>query len=300
MTYLKAIILGIVQGLTEFLPISSSGHLSVAQYLMGAVGEDVLLMNVLLHLGTLAAVAICFWKDLLALIKEACLFFVDVVKGKYSFRYIKEDFAKMNPNRKMLIFFVISCLPLLFLLLPVGGGEKVMDRLSVFSTDDSILAEGFCFLVTGLMLLSGARQAGSKKPKKEMDGYSAFLVGAAQLFAAAFPGVSRSGATISTGLMNEISEDYMIRYSFILGVPAILAANVSELKSVSVTGTTLSFGHIAVGVIVAAAAGVGAIRLLKWLMKKNYFKYFAYYCFAAGVFCFGTTALSALILKIGG
>ena len=136
MSYWKAILLGLVQGLTEFLPISSSGHLSVFQYFMGNSGDDVLLFNVLLHIGTLAAVFICFRQTIWHLIQEAIAFLRDIIKGEYSFKTIKEDFRSLNDKRKMLIYFVISCVPLLFMLLPAGGGESVMDKLSVFSTDD--------------------------------------------------------------------------------------------------------------------------------------------------------------------
>ncbi|MBQ6018952.1 MAG: undecaprenyl-diphosphate phosphatase [Clostridia bacterium] len=299
MTYLKAIILGIVQGLTEFLPVSSSGHLSVAQFIMGNTGEDVMLLNVLLHLGTLLAVFICFGGQILELCREAVRFIVDIVRGRYRLAYIKEDYKELEPNRKMLLFFVVSCVPLLFLILPVGGGDRVMDVLSVFSTDDNIVVEGVCFILTGLLLIYGARRSERIKRKRRMDFLSAFFVGCAQMLAAAFPGISRSGATISVGLADGVSADYMINYTFILGIPAIVAANISELKSVSFTGSSLTGGHIAVGILTAAAVGVGAIVLLKWLMKKKLFRYFGYYCIAVGAFCFGTNAISALMMRFG-
>ncbi|MBQ6164219.1 MAG: undecaprenyl-diphosphate phosphatase [Clostridia bacterium] len=300
MTYLEAVFLGIVQGLTEFLPISSSGHLSVAQFLMNHTGTEAMLLNVLLHAGTLIAVFVCFGREILELIREAIRFIVDIFKGRYRLAYIKEDFKEMNPNRKMLLYFVVSCVPLLFLVLPVGGGDRVMDVLSVFSTDDNIFVEGFCFIITGLMLIGGARREKTLKEKRDMDFLSAFFVGCAQMFAAAFPGVSRSGATISAGLLDGVSADYMINYTFILGIPAIIAANISELKSISFTGTTLTGGHIAVGILTAAIVGIAAIRLLKWLMKKKLFRYFGYYCVLFGAFCLGTNALSLVMQRFGG
>lgn len=294
MSYWRAILLGLVQGLTEFLPISSSGHLSVFQYFMGNSGDDVLLFNVLLHIGTLAAVFICFRQTIWHLIQEAIAFLRDIIKGEYSFKTIKEDFRSLNDKRKMLIYFVISCVPLLFMLLPAGGGESVMDKLSVFSTDDRILAEGVCFLLTGVILILGALCAKNIRKYRKMDALTAFFVGVAQLFAAAFPGVSRSGSTISAGLLCGVSKSYMVQYSFILGIPAIIAANLSELKDAVEMGSTLAVGPTIVGVLVAAVSGVAAIVLLRWILKKDIFQYFGYYCIAMGVFCLGATLVSSL------
>lgn len=298
MSYIKAIILGLVQGLTEFLPISSSGHLSVFQFFMGNTGEDALLFDVLLHIGTLLAVFICFRKTIWSLIKEAVAFLKDIFTGKYHIKTIKDDYNNLHPKRKMLIFFVVSCVPLLFMLLPAGSGESVKDKLSVFSTDKSILAEGICFVLTGILLISGslrAKKIQQTHGNRPMDFLSALLVGIAQLFAAAFPGVSRSGSTISTGLLCGVSKDYMVKYSFILGVPAILAANISELKDALEMGSTLSVGPTVVGVAVAAVSGVGAIVLLRIILKKDLFKYFGYYCAAMGIFCIGATIVTKII-----
>lgn len=294
MSYLKAILLGLVQGLTEFLPISSSGHLSVFQFFMNTGGSDALLFDVLLHIGTLAAVFICFRQTIWGLIKEAIEFIKDIFAKKYSFGTIKDDFKNLSPKRKMLVYFVFSCVPLLFLLLPVGGGENVKDKLEVFSTDNSILAEGFCFIITGIMLIFGSLRAKNLKKEQPMDFLSAFFVGVAQLFAAAFPGVSRSGSTISTGLLCGVSKDYMVKYSFILGIPAILAANISELKDAIEIGSTLAAGPTVVGVAVAALSGIAAIALLRIILKKDLFKYFGYYCCAMGVFCIAATIVTAI------
>lgn len=294
MSYWKAILLGLVQGLTEFLPISSSGHLSVFQFFMGNSGDDVLLFNVLLHIGTLAAVFICFRLTIWHLILEALAFLKDIFTGKYHIKTIREDFQSLNDRRKMLVYFVVSCVPLLFMLLPAGGGQSVMDKLSVFSTDKSILAEGFCFLLTGVVLVLGSIRAQRIRRYRKMDFFSAFTVGVAQLFAAALPGVSRSGSTISAGLLCGVSKNYMVQYSFILGIPAILAANLSELKDAVEMGSTLSVGPAIVGILTAAVSGIAAIVLLRWILKKDLFRYFGYYCAALGVFCIGTTIVTSL------
>lgn len=294
MTYWKAVLLGLVQGLTEFLPISSSGHLSVFQYFMGSTGDDMLLFDVLLHLGTLAAVFICFAPTIYGLLQEAIAFIRDIAHGEYHFRSFRDEFRAMAPRRKMLLYFVVSCVPLLLLLLPAGGGQRVLDKVSVFSTDDRILAEGFCFLLTGVVLILGGMRAAKLRRYRQMDALTAFLVGTAQLFAAALPGVSRSGSTISTGLLCGVSKEYMVRYSFILGIPAVLAANLAELKDAVAMGSALTVGPTLVGILTAAVSGIAAIVLLRWLLKKDLFQYFGYYCAAMGVFCIGTTILSAI------
>ena len=170
-----------------------------------------------------------------------------------------------------------------------------MDRLAVFSTDDSILAEGICFVLTGVLLILGTMRAKAMINYRDMDFTTAFFVGVAQLFAAAFPGVSRSGSTISAGLLSGVSKEYMVKYSFILGIPAILAANISEIGDAVGSGTAIGFGPALVGILTAAVTGVGAIILLRWILNKDLFKYFGYYCILLGVFCIGTTVVTNIM-----
>lgn len=276
MSILKAIILGIVQGLTEFLPISSSGHLSLFQYMFGMSGEGALMLTVLLHIGTLLAVFICFKKTIVELVLEA----VNLVKDIFARRFSWKD---MSEKRRMLFYFFISCIPLLFLLIPAGGGENLMDKVSVFSEDGKILAEGICFLFTGALLIFASWRSANIKKNEKMNPLFAFIVGVAQVIAAAFPGISRSGSTIGTGMALGVKKDYMVRYSFILGIPAILAANVMELKDVVETGAEFDFFPILLGVVFAMVTGVLAIKLIQYIMKKDLFKYFGYYCLVIGV-----------------
>jgi undecaprenyl-diphosphatase len=182
----------------------------------------------------------------------------------------------------MLVMFFFSCIPLLFLLLPVGNDMKLMDWLSGFSEDDSILLEGFCFLFTGCLLLSSTYVSKKNKLTREVNTLEAFAVGIAQVFAAGFPGISRSGSTISTGMICGVSKDYMVEYSFILGIPAILVANAVELKDAVESGAQLELLPTIVGVIVAAVVGVACIKLLQWILKKDMWKYFGYYCLVLG------------------
>lgn len=284
MSVIKAIILGIVQGVTEFLPISSSGHLSLFQHFLGVSGEGSLLFSVLLHLGTLIAVFIVFHKTIFELVVEAIALVKDIFTGKFRFKELKG-------KKKMLVMFFFSCIPLLILLIPVGNDMKLMDWLGGLSEDDSILVEGFCFLVTGVLLLTSTYISKTRTLNREVNTTDAFAVGLAQVFAAGFPGISRSGSTISTGMICGVSKEYMVEYSFILGIPAIVVANIVEFKDAVEAGAQLEALPTVVGIIVAAVVGVACIKLLQWILKKDMWKYFGFYCLAVGVF----TIISSII-----
>lgn len=273
MEYLKAIILGIVQGATEFLPVSSSGHLSVFQHFMGLSGEGSLQLTVFLHIGTLVAVIAVYYKTFWKLLKEIGKTVGDVFTRKLDTKHVSDD-------RHMLYMMFISCLPLLFLFIPVGGGRNLKDLVEGLANDTDILVEGFCFLVTAILLLTGSRAARVKKNiRPVVEGKDAWWVGVAQLAAAAFPGISRSGSTISTGMLLGVNKDYMVEYSFVLGTPAILAAALLEIKDALEGGAmVLSLGPVLVGIVVAALVGVAAIKLLEWLVHKDKFQFFGYYC----------------------
>ena len=278
MEYLKAIILGIVQGATEFLPVSSSGHLSVFQHFMGISGEGSLTLTVFLHIGTLIAVIAVYYKIFLKLIKEMGLFIKDLFTGKLKGADISED-------RHMLYMMVLSCVPLLFLFIPAGGGNNVKDIVEKLANDNDILVEGFCFFVTSMLLFLGTRASRTRNDiRPRVEGKDAWWVGVAQVMAAAFPGISRSGSTIATGMLRGVDKDYMVSYSFVLGTPAVLAASLVEMKDAFEGGAmALSAGPVAVGVVVAAITGIAAIKLLEWLVNKDKFNFFAYYCLILSV-----------------
>lgn len=276
MSIIKAIILGIVQGVTEFLPISSSGHLSLFQHFLGVTGEGSLLFSVLLHLGTLLAVFIVFHKSIFELIVE----FFDLIKLIFTGKF---KFSELTGKKKLLFMFVISCIPLLLLLIPVGNDLKLMDVLSGFAEDDSILVEGICFLVTGALLLMSTYIGKRKTLSANVNPKEALAIGIAQVFAAGFPGISRSGSTISTGMIFGVSKETMVEYSFILGIPAILVANVVEFKDAIEVGVQLEILPTIIGIIVATVSGVACIKLLQWILKKDMWKYFGFYCLILGV-----------------
>ena len=286
MEIIKALILGVVQGITEFLPISSSGHLSLFRQLFNVETDTAGLFSAMLHIGTLVAILLMFYKPIYELFEEFILCFKDIFTGKFTF-----NLKKMSVTRRMLFMFVISCVPLLLLLIPTGKDSNVMDSVAVFSTDDSLLAEGICFMLTGFLLILGTTLNANYKKPQNITPVTALLIGIAQLFAACFPGISRSGSTISAGLCCGVSQKSMIRYSFILSIPAVLASGLVEFKDAMEADVIIPVFPLIIGVVASAVVGVFAIKLLQILMKKNLFRFFGFYCLALG---FVTTIISAI------
>lgn len=274
---LKALFLGIIQGATEFLPISSSGHMSLFRHFTGMNPEGAGLFSAMLHIGTLVAIFIVFYKPIYELFIEFFNCFNDIFNKKFTFK-LKE----MSITRRMLFMFVISCVPLLFLLLPVGNGKNLMDIVDVFGSDKSIKAEGICFMFTGFILLASSVISESTKRFKKVTPASAFLIGIAQFFAACFPGISRSGSTISTAMCCGISKKNAVRYSFILSIPAVIASALVEFKDAMEAEVIIPVAPLIVGVISSAVVGIFAIKLLQIIVSKNIWKYFGFYCTALG------------------
>lgn len=286
MEVLKALLLGIVQGITEFLPISSSGHLSLFRHFFNVEADTAGLFSAMLHIGTLVAILLMFYKPVYELFEEFLLCIRDIFKGKFTF-----NLNKMSPTRRMLFMFVISCVPLLLLLIPTGKDTVLMDSVEVFSSDDSILAEGICFMITGFLLILGTTLNGNYRKMKNVSPVSALAIGVAQFFAACFPGISRSGSTISAALACGVSKKNAVRYSFILSVPAVLASGLVEFKDAMEADVIIPVIPLVVGVIASAVTGVFAIKILQIMIKKDLFKYFGYYCLALG---FIVTIVSAI------
>ena len=276
MRIIEAIILGVVQGITEFLPISSSGHLSLFQHFLGVSGEGSLFFSVLLHLGTLVAVFIVFHKTIFDLVIDAFSLLKDIFTEKFKFK-------NLEGKKKMLVMFVFSCFPLLLLLIPVGNDLKLMDVLSGLSEDNDILVEGICFTFTGILLITSSYLSKKKTLNKDVNILESFAIGFAQVFAAGFPGISRSGSTISTGMICGVSKETMVEYSFILGIPAILVANIVEFKDAIEMNAEFDVLPTIIGVIIATVVGVGCIKLLQWILKKDMWKYFGIYCISIGI-----------------
>lgn len=267
MSVLEAIIQGIIQGLTEFLPVSSSGHLSVFQHFFGINGEEAVLSTIVMHMGTLVAVIIAFRKKIFALIKEFFSMIKDIFTGKFSYK-------EMNGNRRMIVMIIVSILPLFVFYI-------FKDFFAGLSSDNDIMVEGFAFIYTSVLLYIADRHSDGTKTAGETTVKSALTIGAFQGIALV-PGISRSGSTISGALLTGMKREDAVEYSFILGIPVILAGALVEFKDVG-TAASESLGVLIIGFVVSAVVGYLAIGLLKWLIKYNKFRVFSIYTFILGV-----------------
>ncbi len=270
MSYLQAIFLGIVQGIAEFLPISSSGHLLLFQtfFHMENYEETQKLFSVLLHFGTLVAVCVYYWRDLLEMIQEFFRGVKALVKPESG------SSAPPPPARRMVMLIVVATLPL-FLILPVN---KLME--SVFYNN---IAVSIALLVTGCLLFFSDRMARGRKSAKNATVLDAILVGVAQAIGT-IPGISRSGITISAGMMRGFDRKFAVRFSFLMSLPAVLGATILELADA--LGGSVDPALIPkyiVGVVVSGVVGYFAIRLVNMLSDKGKFGMFAYYCWVVGL-----------------
>jgi undecaprenyl-diphosphatase len=280
MTIFQAVFQGIVQGLTEFLPVSSSGHLSLIQYFTGQSGEAGALFTILLHLGTLLAVCLAFYKTILRLIAEVFAMLGDLFTGKFSLK-------KMPPYRRMVLLLLVS-------LLPMALSFVLLDFFDAVSADNSIIAEGFCFLVTSLLLFVTLRCNG-RKTAKDMPYRDAAAIGAMQALAP-LPGVSRSGSTIAVGLLCGLEREFAVSFSFIMGVPTVLGANLMNLGDIAGEGMAVSPAALVAGLLASLVFGLIAIRMVRWLVTSDKFKYFAWYTLILGA----ATVVIGLIERFAG
>ena len=269
MSMLETIVQAVIQGLTEFLPVSSSGHLSLYQHFTGNSGEGALMFSAVLHLGTLVAVFLAFRKLIIDLIKEFFVMCSDIVHKKFIWE-------EMNPERRMIIMIIISTFMLVPFMFFKGWFEGI-------AQDTSIMAEGFCFLYTAAILFLSDKCTKGKKTKGDITVKDAATVGFFQ-GVALLPGVSRSGSTISSGLFCGFDRPTAVAYSFVLGIPAILGGCLLEIAdAVKEHETSVSLSSCAVGFVVAALVGICAIKLVEWLVKSDKFKIFSIYTGALGV-----------------
>lgn len=268
MGIINAIFQAIIQGLTEFLPVSSSGHLSLYQHFTGNSGEGALFFSAILHLGTLVAVFVAFRKTIWDMIKELGVMIKDIFTGKFTLK-------NMNPPRRMIVMIIVSCFCLVPFLPFKGWFEGIAE-------DSSIFAEGLCFLYTSAILFMSDRCVKGKKTQGNIAYKDAITVGLFQ-GVALLPGVSRSGSTISAGLFSGMNRETSVKYSFIMGIPVILMSCLLEVKDAVSTHTDIDWVSCAVGFVVAAFVGLCAIKLVNWLVKTDKFKVFAYYTLVLGV-----------------
>lgn len=269
MTLIDAVVQAVIQGLTEFLPVSSSGHISLYQHFTGNSGEGALLFSAILHLGTLVAVFIAFRDTIWALLKECVSLIKDLFTGKFKW-------STMNGERRMIIMLIIS----LLMLVPF---YLFKDFFEGIAEDSDIIIEGFCFIYTSIILMLSDNCAKGRKNPENITLKDSVTVGIFQGIAL-LPGVSRSGSTICGGLFSGFSRDTAVKYSFILGIPAILGGCLLEIKdAVEQNAVEVDFLPYIVGMAVAAVVGIMAIKMVSWLVNSNKFKIFAFYTFVLGI-----------------
>ncbi len=262
---MKAIVLGIIQGLTEFLPVSSDGHLVVAGRLLNFGGHGPF-EEVFLHLGTLVAIGIYFRTDLGRLVASA----VDMLRRRGD---------PTDPYRRLVWMIMAGTI--------ATGLVYLAGREFFEESFESARIAGFGFLITGglLLLTRLARVRVDPRPLARVTFADALLIGFAQ-GAAIAPGVSRSGSTIATGLLRGLDSDSTVRFSFLLGFPAIVGGNLLEARHLFGPGSQEVRARLLpllTGAVVAGVVGILALRLLVIVARRGRVDAFAYYCFAIGL-----------------
>lgn len=283
MSFFDAMILGIVQGLTEFLPISSSGHLVILENLLNIRTDTGVLFDVLLHFGTLLAICLVFKKDLFRMLVEAIHIFQDLTANLKIYISNKMHNAQVTPYRKILhnnyrtlvVMILVSTIP--------TGIIGYLMRGLVDTWSSSLLVAGLGLLITAVLLFVVDNwQLGNKLPK-HITVPQALAIGICQGIGV-IPGISRSGITITAGLLCGFRRSFAVRYSFLVSIPAILGAMILEcgkLKSASITWS-LGFHYVA-GMIAAAVVGYFTIRFMLNFVKRKRFRIFSAYCFIMGI-----------------
>ena len=256
MNYIQSMILGLVQGLTEFLPVSSSGHLVLVQKLMGLSEtsmKQAVSYDVALHFATLIAVISVMWRDVLEMIKK--------------------------PFSKLTIYVVVATIPALFF------GFIFKDIIeSVFGSGKTL---GIEFLITGLILLYADGVKSKGKNLDEMKLSDAGIIGLAQAIAI-LPAISRSGLTLAGGLFRGLNREFAIRFSFLMSIPAILAPSAYDALKMMKNDPSVAGGFpmdiTLVGMLVAAVSGYFSVKFMLKIFSKSSFKPFCFYVFALGIY----------------
>lgn len=261
----QAIILGVVQGLTEWLPISSSGHLALVQLAMGL--QVPVFYDVTLHLGTLAGVFAVYRKDI-----------ADIIRSVFSFSAASADAERLRAARRMLWLIIVGTIP------TAAIGLAFRSALESSFYDASAIAAGF--VVTGVLLVFTKFLKAGSRPLGTAD---AIIIGIGQ-GASIFSSISRSGATIAAGLYRGVEKEQLVRYSFLLSIPAILGASAVDMLTMEgdarEQASAIGVESYAAGVAVSAAVGYASIRFLINAVRRGGFYLFAIYCFAVGVASF--------------
>lgn len=266
---LSAVFYGVVQGLTEFLPVSSSGHLSILQNMFGTenFAASYFTFDILLHLATLIAVFIIYWRDIFSLIPAFFTMLSKLFRGKFRL-------AEYDPNERFVIFIIIATLPLFAAVLFKDYIEFLYSSVKII---------GVILIFNGVVLFVSDMFARGNKSVTEVKPHNALVVGLCQM-CAIIPGLSRSGSTITGGLTQGFTREFAVKFSFILSIPAILGANILEIpKLLSTPVPKNDIIAYAAGMIAAALAGIAAMKLLIYISRHATFKVFSVYCAVVGI-----------------
>ena len=271
MTVVYAAILGLVQGVAEFLPISSSGHLALLENIIGGSGLAELdgnaLFNILLHFATLLAVCIAYWADIQDMFFEVG----DMASDLFHGRGLS---AGGKPARKLIYMIILATVPL-FVIVPFNDTIERLNEIPWFI--------GAALILTGTLLYISDRLPRGTKTIKSMTAVDAIVIGVAQGLAT-IPGLSRSGTTIAAGMGRGLKRSFAVRFSFLISLLSVMGAVVLKVLDVLEEGVnTAMLPAYGVGMVIAGVTGYLSIRLLQKIVRKGSFGGFAYYCWFAGV-----------------
>lgn len=268
MTIGNAIILGLVQGVAEFLPISSSGHLAILQNLFGMsdIENGHMFFDVLLHFGTLIAICFVYWSDIAAMFREV----LDLISGrKPQVKTGKRPFSAA----RMFLLICVATLPLI-LILPVNDYIELLSGRTFYI--------GIALVLTGFILYVADKMEVGKKNESSMRFTDALIIGLCQCVAT-LPGLSRSGTTITAGLATGQNRNYAVKFSLLMSIPAVLGATALELVKAFKAGIEVALiPAYLLGMIASMITGVASIMLIRYLVNKGKFGGFAYYCWLVG------------------
>lgn len=286
MSLLQAILMGIIQGVTEFLPVSSSGHLAIFKALF-QIEEPGLLFDVLLYIGTLFAVFIVYFKDIMKMIVEFfCLirdcFYNLVYFFKNHFGNGEEAYIRLvsNSYRKLDLLVIVATIPTAII--------GIVDSDFVEMASELLIIPGICLILSGVLLLVADHTKEGDKTPKQITYSNAFIIGICQ-GVATLPGLSRSGTTITACLVSGFRRTLAVKFSFILSIPAIIGSLVFELKDIELSlVTSADMVNYVIGMLVAGIVGYICIKMMLLVVRKKKFTGFAIYCMILGAISVGT------------
>ena len=308
MKFFYFILQGIVQGLTEFLPVSASGHLVIIQHILG-ISNNNIFVNTLLHTGTLLALILAYHKLILRLFRAVFTIIGDMVMGRYRF-------SEMNEDENLLVMLLIGFIPLflLFIPLPFSNGLDAVDIAAMLTNKNAyFIITGISTTVTGILLLLGyfssnmteklykkrgiVRKKGAGR--RYLNVIDVISMGMVQMFSAIFPGLSRLVSVYVVGEMRGINRQKALDYAFLSSIPTITAAAIIECKQMIHTENILKAEKLLpliLGIVISAAVGLFSISFARWILKKKTVRYFVFYSIIVGIVI---TVISVIELKSG-